>query len=105
MVDDEEWFKYLHSSSFVSLTRADSCALNLTLAESSSDANCHAFPQNLIQNKKTSIALPEREDRKQHLAPSSNRRVMKKPSLIARKAKTEPEDRAEKSCCKSTFKN
>ena len=94
MVDDEEWFNYLRSSSFVSLARADSCALNLTLAESSSDANCHAFPQNLIQNKKTSIALPESEDRKQHLAPSSNRRVMKKTSLIARKTKPEPKKAA-----------
>ena len=94
MVEDEEWFNYVHPSSFVSLARADSCALNLSLAESSSDTLCHAFPQNRIQHKKENIALPENDDKKQHLAPSSNRRVTKKPSLIARKTKTEPKKAA-----------
>lgn len=94
MVEDEEWLNGLHSSSFVSSGRTDSYALNLSLAESSSDAICLAFPQNLGQNSKASIALQENEDRKQHLGTSSMRRVSKKPSLIARKTKTEPKKSA-----------
>lgn len=94
VVDDEEWFNCLHSSSPGPSARSDSCALNLPLAESSPDAICFAFPQTLGQNDKASSSLPENENRKQRLVSSSMKRVMKKPSLIARKTKTEPKKTA-----------